>query len=174
MNDVKMRAELATRNALINQLHSCNMRPLEGTEPALEKWFNDKGAKLDASQGYLTITQSDGSAAVPSQCCETLRRERPELFVPDPSKDTICCKSDLEKGSGQDILRAKSQYIAKHGLESYTLLPKTRSEAEVRAIAPGPDITRKEYLSLSFRERSRLAGIIKEDGVRRIMARVKG
>ena len=171
MTDAEIQKELQVRNALINQLHACNMRPLENTESALASWFSDRGAKLDASQGYLTITLPDGQPAIPSSCCETLRRERPELFVPDPRTDSICCRADLERGTPQEIAKSKSGYISKFGLEAFQLLPKSRAEAETRAVAPNPDMTRKEFLSLPFRERSRLAGIVKENGLRRIMAR---
>src|SRR5271169_2502868 len=99
MTDTEMRDALATRNALITQLHQCGMRPLADTEQAIEQWFKARGVTASAPNGYLVLVQSDGSACVPSSACETLRKEKPELFVPDPSRDAVSSLQDLERGS---------------------------------------------------------------------------
>jgi hypothetical protein len=125
MNEAEIRRELAVRNAILNQFHSCGMRPLQGTEPQLEDWFKSKGCKLSADNGYLVIEQADGSAAVPSSACETLRRELPHLFVADPRRDEISSLADF-RGTQTEILKAKAAYIRQHGLAAYTFLDSGR------------------------------------------------
>ena len=171
MDEVNMKTEMATRTALLNQLNACGMRPLPNTEPEIIKWFADRGVTCDGSHGYLTLTQADGNAAVPSSACETLRRERPELFAADAARDKVSSREDLERGSTSEISKAKAQYIGQHGLSAYEALPKTRREAELKAAPVSLDMSRSEYLALSFSERSRLAGAIGAEGIGRIMSR---
>jgi hypothetical protein len=172
MNEVEMKTELAVRNAVISQLHSCGLKPLEGSEPAISEWFKSKGVTATAPNGYLELTQTDGSAAVPSSACETLRKELPHLFVPDPKRDAISSRQDLERGTSQEISHAKANFISQHGLPAYEALPRTRAEAERKAVAPSPDMTRSEYLSLSFSDKARLAGVLGSAGIGKIMARL--
>src|ERR1700676_1703977 len=106
MTELELKAEKETRTRLLNQLNACGMHPLPDTEPALIKWFTEKGVTCDASQGYLTLTQSDGSAAVPSSACETLRKERPDLFAADAKRDKISSRQDLERGTKLEINKA--------------------------------------------------------------------
>jgi hypothetical protein len=171
MNEVEMRQQLAVRNAVITQLHSCGLKPLEGSEGAILDWFNSKNVTASAPNGYLVLEKSDGGAVVPSSACETLRKELPLLFVPDPRRDAVSSRQDLERGTPQEISQAKSQFISKNGLPAFEALPKTRAEAERKAVAPSPDMTRSEYLSLSFSDKARLAGIVKADGIAKIMSR---
>src|SRR5579862_4983040 len=159
MTPEEMRQQVAVRNAVVSQLHSCGMRPLQNTEPAILAWFKSRGCTLSAERGYLEVTQADGNAAVPSSACETLRKELPHLFVPDPKRDEISSLEGLSRGTPQERLKARAAFIAKHGLDAFEALPKTQKEAERKSVAPSPDMTRKEYLGLSLREKSQLAGI---------------
>ena len=171
MTTEDMRQQVAVRNAIITQLHSCGMRPLEGSEAAILQWFTSRGVTATAPNGYLVLTQSDGSAAVPSSACETLRTECPHLFVPDPKRDAITSRADLERGTTLEIARAKSEFINKHGLAAFENLPRTKADAERRAVAPSPDMTAREYAQLSRSEKSRLIGAVGIDAITKIMAR---
>jgi hypothetical protein len=171
MDTEQLKSASAVRTALLNQLNACGMHPLPNTESAVLAWFADKGVTASAPSGYLVLTQTDGSAAVPSSACETLRRERPELFTADPARDTVSSLQDLERGSASEIARAKSQYISKHGLEAYQRLPRTNAQAELTAVPVSLDLSRSQYLALSFSEKSRLAGVIGAKGIEKIMSR---
>lgn len=149
MTPEEMRGQIAAQNAIVNQLHQCGMRPLAGTEDTIVEWFKSRGCTLSAERGYLEVTMADGTAAVPSAACETLRREKPELFAADIKRDKICCKADLERGTPLEIIRAKSAYVAQHGEESLANLPKTREEAELRSAEVSPAMTRRQYEALS-------------------------
>jgi hypothetical protein len=169
--DTEMREQLAVRSALLAQLHGCGMRPLPDSEPEILRWFADKRVVVSAANGYLELTQDDGSAAVPSSACETLRRERPELFVADPKRDAISSRQDLERGSQSEISKAKALYVSQHGLAAWERLPQTKAEAERQSVAPSPDMTAKEYRALPFSDRVRLSGIIGPAGVGKILGR---
>jgi hypothetical protein len=171
MNEVELKSASAVRTALLNQLNACGMHALPNTESAILAWFTDKGVTTTAPNGYLVLTQTDGSAAVPSSACETLRKERPELFAADAARDKVSSRQDLERGSQSEISKAKAQYIGQHGLAAYEALPKTHREAELKAAPVSLDMTRSQYLALSFSERSRLAGAIGAEGIGRIMGR---
>jgi len=159
------------RNALISQLHQCGMKPLPNSEKTILDWFAGRGVTCSAEPGYLVLTQQDGSAAVPSAACETLRKEMPQLFLPDPRRDSIVCLQDMERGTPLEIARAKSAYLKAHGQTSYENLPRTREQAERRAVVPHVDMTRKEYLQLSLSDKSALAGAIGAAGIAKIMSR---
>jgi hypothetical protein len=171
MNTEALKSGSAIRTALLNQLNGCGMHPLPNTESAILAWFDSKGVTASAPTGYLVLTQSDGTAVVPSSACETLRRELPHLFTADPARDTVSSLQDLERGSASEIARAKSQYISKHGLEAYQRLPRTKAQAELVAVPVTLDLTRSQYLALSFSEKSRLAGVIGAAGIGQIMSR---
>ena len=91
--------------------------------------------------------------------------------VPDPKRDAISSRQDLERGTPQEVSQAKSAYIAKNGLPAYERLPRTQAEAERKAVAPSADMTKREYLSLTFSEKAKLAGILGAAGIGRIMGR---
>ena len=171
MTEAELRADSAVRVALLNQLNACGMHPLPNTETTILRWFAEKSVSLDASHGYLALTQSDGNAAVPSSACETLRREHPEFFAADATRDKVSCKQDLERGTQTDIYKAKSAYIAQHGLAAWEALPKTKDEAVRKSAPVSLDMTRAEYLALTLSERARFAGAVGAEGVSRIMAR---
>ena len=171
MNPEELREQIAVRNAIISQLHSCGMRPLADSETAVLDWLKSRGVVASAPNGYLVLTQSDGSAVVPSAAMETLRKERPELFVPDPKRDAITSRADFERGTASEINHAKATYITKHGLEAYENLPRTKADAERKAVAPSPDMTAREYAQLSRSEKSRLIGAVGINVITKIMAR---
>jgi hypothetical protein len=170
-NDTEMREQLAVRSALLSQLHACGMRPLPDSEAEILRWFADKNVLVSAANGYIELTKDDGSAAVPSSACETLRRERPELFLADPKRDKVSSRADLERGSQSEISRAKAIYVSEHGLAAWERLPQTKAEAERKAVVPSPDMTAKEYRALPFSDRVRLSGIIGPAGVGKILGR---
>jgi len=171
MNEVEMKTELATRNALLTTFHQCGMKPLADSETAILAKLKELGVSAEASAGYLSLTTLDGTAIVPSAACERIRKECPHLFVADPRRDAVSSRADLERGTPQEVSQAKAQFITKNGLAAYEALPKTRAEAERRAVTPSADLTRSEYLSLSFSDKSRLAGVLGSAGIGRIMSR---
>jgi hypothetical protein len=171
MNEVELKSASAVRTALLNQLNACGMHALPNAESAILAWFTDKGVTASAPNGYLVLVQADGSAVVPSSACETLRKELPHLFTADPARDTVSSLQDLERGSASEIARAKSGYISKHGLVAYQRLPKTKAEAELKAVPVSLDLTRSQYLALTFSEKARLAGAIGAEGIGQIMSR---
>jgi hypothetical protein len=171
MTEEEMKAETRTRAALLNQLNQLGMRPLPNTEPAILQWFQSKGVTASGEAGYLTLVQSDGNAAVPSSACETLRKERPDLFASDARRDKISSRQDLERGTNAEIYKAKSDYVKANGLEAWERLPRTKAEAERKSAPVSLDMTRAEYLALSFAEKARLAGVLGADGISKIMAR---
>jgi hypothetical protein len=170
MNEAEIRQQVAVRNAVITQLHGCGMRPLEGSEAAILDWFKGRGVTLSADHGYLELKMADGSAAIPSSACETLRRELPHLFVADPRRDEISSLADF-RGTQTEILKAKAAYVSKHGLAAYERLPRTAAEAQRKAVAPSANMTRDEYHRLSLKEKAQLTGILGPDGIGRIMSR---
>jgi len=171
MTEQEMKAETRTRAALLNQLNQLGMRPLPNSEPAILQWFQSKGVTASGEAGYLTLTQADGSACVPSSACETLRKECPHLFASDARRDKISSRQDLERGTNQEIAKAKSDYIRANGVDAWERLPKTKVEAERKSAPVSLDMVRSEYLALSFAEKARLAGVLGPDGISRIMAR---
>ena len=89
MTEEQMRTAVVTRNAILNELNRIGLRPPEGSEDQILKWFSDKGVVADLSAGFLQLRQSDGSEVIPSQACMTLRNERPELFASNVKFDKI-------------------------------------------------------------------------------------
>jgi hypothetical protein len=171
MTNEELKSDAATRTALLNQLNQLGMHPLPDSEHAILAWFTGKGAACSAQPGYLVVTQADGSPVVPSSACETLRRERPELFAADAKRDKVSSRQDLERGSASEIFKAKSDYIKEHGVEMWERLPATKVSAEKRSAPVSLDMTRDEYKQLSFREKARLAGVVGPNGIGKIMNR---
>ncbi|MFZ0322337.1 MAG: hypothetical protein WAL56_24635 [Candidatus Sulfotelmatobacter sp.] len=170
MNEVEIRQQVAVRNAVISQLNSCGMRPLEGSEAAILAWFQNKGCKLSADHGYLEILQADASAVVPSAACETLRKECPHLFVADPRRDEISSLADF-RGTQTEVLKQKASYITKHGQAAYENLPRTAAEAQRKSVAPSANMTAAEYRQLTLKEKAQLTGILHPEDLAAIMRR---
>jgi uncharacterized protein YdbL (DUF1318 family) len=146
------------------------MKPLEGSEAKILEQIKALGVSCDTSAGYLSLTQADNSGVVPSALAERLRKDSPLLFVPDPSRDPVTSKADLERGTDGEIQKAKAQFITKFGLEKWNSLPATKEDARKRAVVPDINMTRSEYMSLSFKERSAMCSL-GTDVISKIMAR---
>lgn len=171
MNETEIRQSAAVQNALLKTFHSVGMKPLQDTEGTLLEKLTAMGVTADTSAGYLSLTLADGTEVVPSAACERLRKENPLLFVADPKRDAVSSREDLERGTPEEIFKAKSAYIKTAGADAYERLPRTKAEAEVKAAAPSPSMTRKEYLSLNRHDKAQLAGVIGAAGIGKIMAR---
>lgn len=171
MTETEMRDSVATRNGILTLANQCGLHPLRGSEDAILTWFKSKGVSCDFSSGFLRMHQGDGSEVIPSAGMMTLRSEKPELFAANPRYDKVSSLEDFNRGTSAEISKAKSDYIREHGLEAFQRLPKTRAAATLQAVEVGPQMTRKEYLSLSFSEKARLCGAIGSDAISVIMNR---
>lgn len=154
--------------------HSAGMKILSGKESEVVAKFIQLGVEPSTSEyGTLELRQGE-TEMVLSKAFEKVRTAAPELFVADPRRDAVTSRQDLERGSPDDILRAKSAWISQHGLSEYERLPQTRAKAEAVALIPSTEMSREEYLRLPVRDKARLAGL--KDGdqiIARIMSRTK-
>lgn len=155
MTEQEMRDSIVARNAVLNQLNQMGLRPLAGSEDKILLWFKDRGVSASAPNGYLVLVQADGSACVPSSACETLRKERPELFASSPRFDKISSLEDFNRGTQQEIAKAKSDYIRQHGEAAYTALPRTKEQAELKSAEVSPAMSRREWLACDSKTKSR-------------------
>lgn len=171
MTEQEMRTAVASRTALLNELNRVGLRPLEGSEDQIIRWFTDKGVTADTSAGFLQLRQADGSEVIPSKACLTLRQERPELFASSVKFDKVSSLEDFNRGTLTERTHARAEFIREHGLSAFEKLPRTKAEAERRSCEIGPGMTRSEYLSLSLSEKSRLAGVIGSAAIAVIMSR---
>lgn len=169
MNETEIRDAASVRRALCNGLLMAGMRLLPGSDDAILALLSQMGVSASVDGLGLHLVQQ-GSEMVLSRAFETLRSQHPQLFVSDAKRDAISSKEDFH-GSPSEVRTAKSEFISKHGLTAYERLPQTRAEAERTSVVPSEGMTRGQYLSLSFHERSKLAGILGESGIGRIMAR---
>jgi hypothetical protein len=170
MDTQAIQQQASTLNALISALHAHGMRPLPGADRTILAKLTGLGITASASAaGYLELSQQ-GVAMVVSPVCEALRTKFPELFVSDTRWDAISSKADFH-GSPSEILKAKAEFLSKHGLEAFERLPQTRAAAELRSVTPSADMSRKEYLSLTRAEKAELISVLGASGIERIMAR---
>jgi hypothetical protein len=170
MTETELRNEMQLRRALLTTFMQCGMRTLPGAEATILAQLKALGVECDASLGYLRMTQA-GTEIAPSGMTERIRKELPLLFVPDPKRDTVSCRQDLERGTATEIMQAKSKYITQNGLAMWEALPKTRAESELKTAPVSPDMTKLQYLALPFAERVRLSGIFDAETIGKIMAR---
>lgn len=170
MNDQELRDAQAVRRALSAAFLTVGTRPFPGSDAAIAAKLAELDVICDLSLGYLRLTQS-GTPIEISGACERIRKELPQLFSPDPRRDAVSCRQDLERGSPDEIARAKSAYISQHGLASWAALPQTRAEAETKTAPVNLDMTRAQWLALPFAERARLSGVIGPDALSKIMTR---
>jgi len=171
MTDAEIRHEQQLRTALRAVFMQCGMRFIvPDAEATILAKLKALGVECNADLGYLRMNQG-ATEIVPSGMCERIRKELPLLFVPDPKRDTVSSKQDLERGSAVEISAAKSQYIRDHGLASWQALPATRAQSELQTAPVNPDMTRAEYLALPFAERARLAGVFDAATLSRIIGR---
>jgi hypothetical protein len=171
MTPEQMRDAVLQRCAILSELNRIGLRVIEGCEDEVTKWFASKGVTCDLSAGFLQMRQADGSEAIPSQACLTLRREKPELFASSVKYDAISSREDFNRGTHQEQVAARTEYIRKFGLVAFETLPRTHAEAQLKSVEIGPGMTRREYLSLSLAEKSRLLGTIGGQAVAVIMNR---
>ena len=170
MSDAELRNDVAVRGALRAAFLSVGMRPQGDSDGALLNKLSELGVVADMSLGYLRLTQGATEISL-SAACERLRKELPTLFAADPKRDAIASREDLERGTAAEVAHAKSAWISKHGLSAWESLPKTRAEAERKNAPINPDMTRSQWLSLPFAERSRMAGIFDAATIGKIMSR---
>jgi hypothetical protein len=171
MTPEQMKDSVASRNALLSELNRLGLRVLAGSEDQVIRWFTDKNVTLATTNGFLEMKQADGSDVTPSRACVTLRNEHPEFFASNVRYDKVSSLEDLQRGTPQERLHARMEFINKFGLDVFENLPKTRALAELKSCEIGPGMTRREYLALSRSEKIRLIGIIGDDGIRVIMSR---
>jgi hypothetical protein len=170
MTDAELREDIAVRRALASMFMQCGMRPMPDADRVILEKLQALGVTCDLSAGYLVLRQAE-TEIVPSGMCERIRRELPLLFLPDPKRDTVSCREDLERGTVVEIARGKSSYIAQFGLARWAALPKTKADAERINAPTTPDMTRAQYLSLPRSERVRLSGVFDHATLATIMAR---
>jgi hypothetical protein len=173
MTAEEIKGQVALHNALVSAFYAAGIKPLADSEQRILDYLTSLGVKASADAGYLTLEQS-GTQMVVSSACESVRKAHPEWFAFDFKRDGagVISREDFH-GTPREIAAAKSAYLSKHGLAAWEQLPATRAEAQRKSAIPSATMSRSEYLSLSFSDRSRLAGIIGADGVGRIMSRNK-
>ena len=166
--EIKQRMRLY--DAVREAFYTARIKPLPDYEEKILQHIAGLGVVAEvADAGYLILRQDQTQMAV-SQACETIRQSHPEWFI-SSAKDRVVCREDLDRGSATERVSARSAWIAAHGLEAWEKLPRTRAEAERKAIIPDPSMTAAQYVQLSVSEKSRLAAALGVDGVRKIMAR---
>jgi hypothetical protein len=171
MTDTEIRQEQQLRTALRSAFMQCGMRFISpDAEATILAKLKALGVECNATLGYLRMNQGATEIA-PSGMCERLRAELPLLFAPDPKRDAVSSKADLERGSAVEISAAKSQYIREHGLASWEALPATRAQSELQTAPVNPDMTKAQYLALPFSERVRLSGVFTPEVLARIIGR---
>jgi len=170
MNTEQMQKDLQVRNALLQTFHQHGMKPLpDALEPILAK-LTELGVTANADAGYLSLTQGD-TAVVPSAACERIRSLLPQLFVADPRRDKVSSREDLERGTPGEIAKAKSDWVKANGMQRWESLPRTKAQAEAKAIVPSAMLTAKEFRLLSRADKAALSGVLGYAGIERIMAR---
>jgi hypothetical protein len=126
MTDQEIRAEQETRRALLSAFLTVGMRPLPNSEGALLAKLQELGVIADLSAGYLKLNQA-GTEISLSGACERLRKELPQLFASDPRHDAVSSREDLERGTAQEIAKAKAAYIGQYGYNAYAALPQPKN-----------------------------------------------
>jgi hypothetical protein len=170
MTDAELKNDLAVRTALHATFLQYGMRPQENSTPAILAMLKQLGCTLDMSSGYLRIYQA-GTEIAPSGAAERIRKELPQLFAADPKRDAISSLEDLERGTREEISKAKSLYIKEHGMNAFTALPKTRKQAAHQTAPTTADMTKAEWLALPVSERARLSTVFDPATLSKIIAR---
>jgi len=169
----EIKQDFALQNALRDSFWLLGLRLLPDREADVLAHLRSLGVKVTTEHGYLEATTAEGTGVVLSAAAETIRSKNPTWFASDPKRDAVSSREDLERGSASEVLKAKSDWIKSHGLTAWEHLPRTKADAEKKAVVPNANMTRSEYLSLPFSERSKLSGILGPAVIGRIMARVK-
>jgi hypothetical protein len=168
-----LKDKLDSQSAALQIFHSCGMKPLSGSMDAITAKLAEFGVTAHRSEhGYPELRLADGTAVVPSAAAEKVRAAIPDVFVSDPRRDKFTSKEDF-RGSPTEIAQAKAEAIGVIGIAKWENLPKTKAEAERRAVVPNPEMSRKDYLSMSRQDRADLSGLIGPEGIQLIMARTK-
>lgn len=171
MTGEEIRNEFAIRDAVRTAFLMVGMRLLPNAEVAVLEHMRGLGVTASIAKGYLELQQGTTDLVI-NKTCETIRQQMPQLFASDPHYDTIASREDFH-GSPSEIAKAKAAYVSKWGLAAWERLPATRAEAERRAVTPSADMNRAQYVALPFSEKSKLAGILGAEGIRRIMSRTR-
>ena len=172
MTGQEIAAEFAVLSALRDTFWQHGMRLLPERENDVLAHLRSLGVTASIDAGYLALSQGS-TQMVLSAACETVRKQFPQWFVADPRRDAVSCREDLERGTLEDIAKAKSAWIKEHGIAAWTALPQTKAEAEKKSVTPDANMNRAQYLSLPFAERVKLSGILGPDVISKIMRRVK-
>ena len=170
MTDAEIRNEQALRSALHSAFMTVGMRPLPDREPTMLAKLKELGCVADVTAGYLKINCA-GTEISLSGACERLRKELPSLFAADPKHDAVSSREDLERGTAQEIARAKTAYIGKFGFEQWAALPQTKKQAQWQSAPVNPDMTKAEWLALPFAERARLTAVFDPQTLGKILSR---
>jgi hypothetical protein len=170
MTDQEIRAEQETRRALLSAFLTVGMRPLPNSEGALLAKLQELGVIADLSAGYLKLNQA-GTEISLSGACERLRKELPQLFASDPRHDAVSSREDLERGTAQEIAKAKAAYISQYGYNAYAALPQTKKQAALKTAPVNVSMTRAEWLALPSAERARLCSVLEPDTLAKIISR---
>lgn len=171
MDVAELQKQADVSRKLTQLFYQCGIKPLEGSEAKILEQVKALGVTASTDAGYLSLTQGpDNSGVVPSALAERLRKDHPLLFVPDPSRDAVTSKQDLERGSDGEIQKSKAAYISKFGIERWNSLPATKEEAKKKAIVPDINMTAREYMSLGWKERAAMCSL-GTDVISKIMAR---
>jgi hypothetical protein len=80
-------------------------------------------------------------------------------------------REDLERGTPQEIAKAKVAFISKNGYSGWETLPQTKKQADRQNPPVNPSMIRAEWLALPFSERSRLTAVSDKETLGKIISR---